>query len=165
MKVIDSRPCSYRDCGQQLVEADGHRAMPHWHADDAHPATADCHTYTPKEEPMPKSPTVFSGRVVSLLGELVDLDTGAHDAEVTVRLEDVDHGSEFTLGAEVVLLTDPSRARRAIGPSPEEQAVIDAAMEWVDLRERSMREVGIVWETSIAALRVSDAVKAMKGGK
>ena len=164
MKVIDSRPCTYRDCGQQLVERDGHRAIPHWHADDAHSATADCHTYTPKEEPMPKSPTVFSGRVVSLLGEL-DLDTGAHDAEVTVRLEDVDHGSEFTLGAEVVLLTDPSRARRAIGPSPEEQAVIDAAIKFIDLRERSMRVVGGLAGAINASKRLESAVKAMKGGK
>lgn len=167
MKVIDSRPCTYRDCGQQLVERDGHRAIPHWHADDAHSATADCHTYTPKEEPMPKREplTVHIGRVNQLI-EYEAFD-GVTDVEVTVLVKGVGDDSPLrsTLGRAIAMAGTVDALVRSVGPSPEEQRVIDEAVKWFDRMVAMYGPEYVVEDPKTWVHDLAVAVKAMKGGR
>lgn len=160
--LIDPRPCQWRGCGRPLHSVGSHDSKPHWHSDDAHPATDDCHAYIPpKEEPMPKPVTVHTGRIVSILAE-VDPSDGSGTTEVTIRLDG--RPDSLELGGPAVfaesipdLMLDLSRA---------EQRVIDAAIRLVD----SIRDPFPVTGAISAMEQVRLAVEALretakKGGR
>lgn len=110
----------------------------------------------PKEEPMPKREplTVHIGRVNQLIEyEATD---GVTDVEVTVLVKGVgdDSALRATLGRTIAMAGTVDALVRIIGPSPEERAVIDAALQWVQ-----------AIPGSIAAQRLVAAVQALKEAK
>ena len=160
--LIDPRPCQWRGCGRPQHSNGAHDQAPHWHSDDSHPPTDDCHAYIPpKEEPMPKPVTVHTGRIVSILAE-VDPSDGSGTTEVTIRLNGTPDALE--LGGPAVFAE--SIPDLMLDLSEAEQAVIDAAVAFSavvresDSRSAIHRRVKAL-HTAVEALRET----AKKGGR
>jgi hypothetical protein len=163
----DPRPCVH--CGKPLtygrLEA-GYRDDPHRHDPLAHRGEydPDCHTYEPKEEPMPKREplTVHLGRIIRL--DWDENQSGVAEVDVTIRVA-VGVGESppvlRSLGREAVLGGSLTDVTQAMGPSPEERAVIDAALQWV----QAVEELGIIPKAKGRTAELLTAVKALKEAK
>jgi hypothetical protein len=132
-----------------------------------HPPVIACHPFqsAKEENPMPKPykpMIVHIGRVVSLHADRAA--DGVTDVEATIRVEGVGDDSALmrSLGRPAVIAGDLDKLVRGMGPTEEEQAIIDAAVEWY---ERMVETYGDADCRGAWVQPVADAVKAMKEGK